>query len=64
MPILTIQATKNGEFVETPRNDSTLAVKQARMLLEAGWQVHIADAAGRQFQPSEFAELLAYDRRL
>lgn len=53
MTVLTIQASKNGEFVEAPRSDSMIAVTQARMLLEAGWQVHIADAAGRQFQPSE-----------
>jgi hypothetical protein len=54
MTTLTIQASKNGEIVETPRSNSVLAVAQARMLLEAGWRVHIADATGRQFGPSEF----------
>ena len=58
MATLTIQASKNGEIVETPRSNSVLAVAQARMLLEAGWRVHIADATGRQFGPSEFDELL------
>jgi hypothetical protein len=60
---LTIQASKNGELVETPRSNSVVAVAQARMLLEAGWQVHIADAAGRHFRPSEFDELIACDRK-
>jgi hypothetical protein len=34
MTTLTIQASKNGELVETPRSNSVLAVAQARMLLE------------------------------
>jgi hypothetical protein len=63
MATLTIQASKNGEIVETPRSSSVLAVAQARMLLEAGWRVHIADATGRQFGPSEFDELLPFDRK-
>jgi hypothetical protein len=61
MTTLTIQASKNGEIVETPRSNSVLAVAQARMLLEAGWRVHIADATGRQFGPSELDELLPFD---
>jgi hypothetical protein len=61
MTTLTIQASKNGEMVETSRSNSVLAVAQARILLEAGWRVHIADATGRQFGPSEFDELLPVD---
>ena len=61
MTTLTIQASKNGEMVETSRSNSVLAVAQARILLEAGWRVHIADATGWQFGPSEFDELLPVD---
>src|ERR1700736_2814294 len=52
-----------GTSSETPRSNSVLAVGQARMLLEAGWRVHIADATGRQFGPPAFNELLPFDRK-
>ncbi|WP_300161975.1 hypothetical protein [Bradyrhizobium sp.] len=39
----------------------TLTVAKARMLFKSGWQVQITNAAGRQFAPSEFDEVLRFD---
>ena len=53
----TIQATKDAE------RSPVLAVAQARSLLKSGWVVHIIDAAGQRYQPSEFDEILSFDRQ-
>ena len=59
----TVHASKNGEVSETRRSSPTVTVAKARGLYKSGWQVHIADSAGRQYAPSEFDEILRFDRR-
>ncbi|HEY3680075.1 MAG TPA: hypothetical protein VGL45_15270 [Bradyrhizobium sp.] len=39
----------------------TLTVAKARMLFKSGWRVHVTNAAGRQFAPSEFDDILKFD---
>jgi hypothetical protein len=58
----TVHASKNGETNETQRTSPTITVAKARMLFKSGWLVHIADAAGRKYGPSEFDEILKFDR--
>jgi hypothetical protein len=58
----TVHASKNGEINEHQQNSPTLTVAKARGLFKTGWQVHIADSAGRQYAPSEFDEILKFDR--
>ncbi len=57
----TISSSKNGETSEVQLNSPTLTVAKARMLFKSGWRVHITNAAGRQFAPSEFDEVLKFD---
>ena len=40
----------------------SLTVAKARGLFKTGWKVHIADSAGRRYAPSEFDEILRFDR--
>jgi hypothetical protein len=58
----TVHASKNGEINEVQQTSPTLTVAKARGLFKSGWQVHIADSAGRQYAPSEFDEILKFDR--
>ncbi len=58
----TIHASKNGEIVATVRIIPAVAVDKARVLEKLGWQVHVTDSAGRQFNPSEFNWLLSLAR--
>ena len=60
----TVLASKNGETNETQRTSPTITVAKARILFKSGWQVNIADAAGREYGPSEFDEILKFDRHL
>jgi hypothetical protein len=60
--IFTIHATRNGQSLVTHRIIPDVAVAQARMLNDAGWRVRISGIGGRQFAPSEFHQLLTYDR--
>jgi hypothetical protein len=57
----TISSSKNGESSEMQLTSPTLTVAKARMLFKSGWRVHITNAAGRQFAPSEFDEVLKFD---
>jgi hypothetical protein len=57
----TISSSKNGESSELQLTSPTLTVAKARMLFKSGWRVHITNAAGRQFAPSEFDEILKFD---
>jgi len=57
----TISSSKNGETSEVQLTSPTLTVAKARMLFKSGWRVHITDAAGRQFAPSEFDDILKFD---
>jgi hypothetical protein len=58
----TVHASKNGETNEVHQDSPTLTVAKARGLFKTGWKVHIADAAGRRYAPSEFDEILRFDR--
>lgn len=44
-----IHASKDGQSVLTIRINPAAVVDKARLLESLGWQVHITDAAGRQF---------------
>lgn len=57
----TISSSKDGETAEMQMTSPTLAVAKARMLFKSGWRVQITNAAGRQFAPSEFDEVLKFD---
>ena len=57
----TISSSKDGETAEVQLTSPTLAVAKARMLFKSGWRVQITNAAGRQFAPSEFDEVLKFD---
>ena len=60
--IFTIHATRNDQSLITHRIIPDVAVAQARVLNDAGWRVRISGLGGRQFSPSEFHQLLTYDR--
>jgi hypothetical protein len=57
----TISSSKDGASNELQLSSPTLTVAKARMLFKSGWRVHITNAAGRQFAPSEFDEVLKFD---
>ncbi len=61
-PAFTVHASKNGEVNEVQQDSPTLTVAKARGLFKTGWKVHIADSAGRRYAPSEFDEILRFDR--
>jgi hypothetical protein len=58
----TVHASRNGETNEVQQDSPTLTVAKARGLFKTGWEVHIADSAGRRYAPSEFDEILRFDR--
>jgi hypothetical protein len=53
-----IHASKNGQSVVTIRISPIAAVDKARLLERLGWQVHITDSAGHQFDSPDFNRLL------
>ncbi|MDE2470815.1 MAG: hypothetical protein KGL35_19235 [Bradyrhizobium sp.] len=57
----TISSSRAGETHEIQMTSPTLTVAKARMLFKSGWRVQITNAAGRQFVPSEFDEVLKFD---
>ncbi len=57
----TISSSKNGESSEVQLTSPTLTVAKARMLFKSGWRVHVTNAAGRHFAPSEFDDILKFD---
>ena len=57
----TIASSKDDEKNEIQLTSPTLAVAKARILSKSGWRVQITNAAGRQFAPSEFDEVLKFD---
>jgi len=63
MTTFTINATKDGESVESVRTSPTLVHAQARMLLKAGWQVQVTDSYGRKYPASGIDEILSFDRK-
>ncbi|WP_445487941.1 hypothetical protein [Rhodopseudomonas sp. RCAM05734] len=59
--VYTIHAVRNDQAIVTHRIIPDVAVAQARTLKAAGWRVSISTAAGRQYAPSEFDQLLSFD---
>ena len=57
-----ILASKNGQSVVTIRINPIAAVDKARLLEGFGWQVHITDSAGHQFDPIDFDRLLLIEK--
>jgi hypothetical protein len=57
-----INASKNGQSVITLRINPVAAVDKARLLERLGWQVHITDSAGHQFDSRDFDRLLLIER--
>ena len=57
-----IHAWKDAQSVITIRISPDAAVDKARLLESLGWQVHITDTAGRQFNASDFDGLLWTNR--
>jgi hypothetical protein len=53
----TIHASKNSQRIVTVRISPAVAVDKARGLESLGWQVHITDSAGHQFDPTDFDRL-------
>jgi hypothetical protein len=58
----TIRASKDGETIETVRIGPTATVAKARGLFKTGWMVQIIDSDGAVYAPSEFDQLLSFDR--
>jgi hypothetical protein len=58
----TIRASKDGETIETVRIGPTATVAKARGLFKTGWMVEIIDEDGSIYAPSEFDQLLSFDR--
>ena len=58
----TIHALKDAQSLVTVRISPAAAVDKARLLESLGWQVHIANSAGRRFVVSEFDQLLDQSR--
>ena len=55
-----IHGSKNGESVVTVRIRPDAAADKARLCV--GWQVHITDSAGHQFDLSQFDRFLWINR--
>jgi hypothetical protein len=60
-PAFRISSSKDGQTGEFEMTSPTLTVAKARMLFKSGWRVHVTNAAGRQFAPSEFDDILKFD---
>src|ERR1700726_3655495 len=58
----TIRASKDGETIEVVRIGPTATVAKARGLFKTGWMVQIIDDDGSVYAPSEFDQLLSFDR--
>lgn len=57
----TISSSKDGETATVQMTSPTLTVARARMLFKSGWRVQVTNAAGRQFAPAEFDDILKFD---
>jgi len=52
-----IHASKNGQSAVTVGINPAVTVDEARVLESSGWQIHVTDSAGYQFDPSDFDRL-------
>ncbi len=57
-----IHASRDGQSVVTIRIIPAVAVDKARALERLGWQVHVTDSDGHQFNPMDFNRLLLLSR--
>ena len=62
MTAFTIVASKNGRTVSTVRISPSVSVAKAQGPPDEGWEVHIKDSDGRQYQPDQFHQVLKRDR--
>ena len=58
----TIRAVRDGITTELVRSGPTLSVAKARALAKAGSTAVFIDADGVSYSPSEFDQLLSFDR--
>ena len=49
-----VVAERGNEIIRSTRASALIAVAKARIFIEEGWKIHIADEDGRIFQPAEF----------
>jgi hypothetical protein len=63
MELLTIHASKHGNWMESQDTSPALTVTNANSLHKAGWDVHVADSDGRRYGPMRFNEILAFARK-
>jgi hypothetical protein len=57
-----IHASRDGQSVVTVRLRPAVAVDKARTLEVLGWQVHVTDSTGHQFDPQDFDRLSTLSR--
>jgi hypothetical protein len=62
MATLVVHALKNGESTQVSFASPVLAVAKGRGLFKTGWIVEIIDENGSVYVPSEFDQLLSFDR--
>ncbi len=62
MAALVVHASKDGESTQIFFTSPVLAVAKGRGLFKTGWIVEIIDDDGSAFAPSEFDQLLSFDR--
>jgi hypothetical protein len=55
-----IHASNNGQSVVTIRINPVAVVDKARLLEGLGWQVHITDSAGHQFNFYRLRSIFAH----
>jgi hypothetical protein len=58
MSVFSIHASKDGQSMTTARLGIAATVAKAESLIGSGWEVHVTDAAGRQYGQPKFADLL------
>jgi hypothetical protein len=59
MTVFTVHASKNDQRITTVRIGPMVSIEKAKTLLQEGWQVHVTDAAGHQYSPDDFDQLVS-----
>jgi|ERR1700722_9757839 hypothetical protein len=62
MATLVVHALKDGESTQLSFTSPVLAVAKGRGLFKTGWMVEIIEEDGSVYKPSDFDQLLAFDR--
>jgi hypothetical protein len=63
MATLVVHALKDGESTQVSFTSPVLAVAKGRGLFKTGWIVEIIDEDGSVYAPSDFDELLSFNRQ-